>query len=282
MLNLILIPRMGITGAALAWAVSIALNNLLPALQVHVMLGINAISRRLLVPGLASVACFAGLGLVIRSLVGQSFVALALAIVLGGTIYLAVVWRYRRLLRVGALGNVLRRPRKSRADAAGRWQASDAALSPRELSPDMIEGPQGPSSCASSRWRGSAATCASVVRVEVVAAPDVDVVIHRLLGRVGPVVGVRCSPSACRRTPSVEASDAGSCAARRASTAPSSRVARLLDHAAPRHERLGVVLAELVEALEQLPEARKLSTAPPSADPSPTGSQGWDWALPLQ
>ncbi len=65
-LNLILIPRMGITGAALAWAVSIALNNLLPALQVHVMLGINAISRRLLVPGLASVACFAGLGLVIR------------------------------------------------------------------------------------------------------------------------------------------------------------------------------------------------------------------------
>ena len=126
-LNLILIPRMGITGAALAWAVSIALNNLLPALQVHVMLGINAISRRLLVPGLASVACFAGLGLVIRSVMGQSFVALALAIVVGGIIYLAVVWRYRRLLQLGALGNVLRRPRKSRADAAGRQAAGDVS-----------------------------------------------------------------------------------------------------------------------------------------------------------
>jgi len=47
-------------------------------------------------------------------------------IVVGGIIYLAIVWRYRRLLQLGALGNVLRRTRKSRADAAGRQTAGDA------------------------------------------------------------------------------------------------------------------------------------------------------------
>jgi O-antigen/teichoic acid export membrane protein len=113
-LNLILIPRYGITGAAVSWAVSIAINNLLPAIQVRVVLGIDAFGRGFAVPCLAALACFAGVGGLVRALLGPTFLALAIASLVGSAIYAWLLWRSRELLQLGALWQVLRRPRAAR------------------------------------------------------------------------------------------------------------------------------------------------------------------------
>jgi O-antigen/teichoic acid export membrane protein len=114
-LNLILIPHLGITGAALAWAISICLNNVLPAVQVHVMLGVNALGRGGLIPSAAAVTCFAGVGLLVRRLVGPSFVGLAVTLLIGLPIYAAILWRARDVLQLHALWHALRRRRSAAA-----------------------------------------------------------------------------------------------------------------------------------------------------------------------
>jgi O-antigen/teichoic acid export membrane protein len=116
LLNLLLIPHLGIAGAALAWAVSICLNNLMPAVQVQVMLGVNAFGRGGLIPSVASVICFAVVGLVVRWLVGASFVGLAVALIIGLPIYAAILWRSRDVLQLHALWNALQRRRGAAAE----------------------------------------------------------------------------------------------------------------------------------------------------------------------
>ena len=119
-LNLALVPLLGISGAALAWSASILVSNALPTWQIRPILG-NASDRgTLLAAGLAVVsfalppgsARLAGLDAPWQ-LLGASF--------LGGLVYLGLIWRFRRRLHVHELTGVFRRRLKRRrlnADAA--------------------------------------------------------------------------------------------------------------------------------------------------------------------
>ena len=100
-------PRYGIIGAAVAWSASMVLDALMAAVEVKVFLGIALTAREVLAPvavvlgtlGLASgVAVWLG---------GQSLWALLGALAVGGAAYIAVCWRWRALLRLGALGELV-------------------------------------------------------------------------------------------------------------------------------------------------------------------------------
>ena len=58
-LDLVLIPRLGILGAATGWAISIALRNVLALIQIHRLMHMWAFSRHSAAVSAASLACFA-------------------------------------------------------------------------------------------------------------------------------------------------------------------------------------------------------------------------------
>ena len=72
-LNLILIPRYGGTGAAIAWSSSILFTNLLPLVQVWKFLGMHPFGRGFPKVVLAAGAAYGALGLVLRVALGTSF-----------------------------------------------------------------------------------------------------------------------------------------------------------------------------------------------------------------
>ena len=71
-LNLILIPRYGMEGAALAWLASILFNNAAGILEVRYLLKLTPFGSGLATVALASTACFGVLGLLTRQVLGMS------------------------------------------------------------------------------------------------------------------------------------------------------------------------------------------------------------------
>ena len=108
-LDVLLVPRLGIIGAALGWTVAILVNNLLPLAQVHRLLGMHPFGRgvQLVVP--IAVSCFAVVPLLVRALLGSTVPALLVAGVLGGACYAALLVWQRRDLELDALADVVRR-----------------------------------------------------------------------------------------------------------------------------------------------------------------------------
>lgn len=101
-LNLVLIPRYGLTGAAIAWAASIVLSNLAPLLELRISLGVHPFGRAsAAVATLAAVTLGAlpGLGW----LFGLSDKAVLALSVVGLVLYGFGVWRLRRVLQLDAL-----------------------------------------------------------------------------------------------------------------------------------------------------------------------------------
>lgn len=114
-LNLLLIPRLGITGAAIAWATSILLNNLVPLAQVWRFLDMHPFGPGFPRAATLALLCFGGIGLASRLLVGATAAGLAIAVVLGGGAYLLLLRRNREPLELPVLGETLRaRSRGSR------------------------------------------------------------------------------------------------------------------------------------------------------------------------
>jgi O-antigen/teichoic acid export membrane protein len=117
-LNLLLIPRIGITGAALAWAASSLINNLLPLAQVHHHLGIHPFGRPLVTAMTGALVCFGGLGLAARAAFEGSILAAGASLAVSSAAYACfLAWR-RHDLALPAMWTSLARRRKGtrRAD----------------------------------------------------------------------------------------------------------------------------------------------------------------------
>jgi O-antigen/teichoic acid export membrane protein len=102
-LNVLLIPRLGITGAAIAWSVSILANNLAPLVQVRMMLRLHPLGRETISAAAASLFAFGLISVVIRASFGPDLRAFSFAAILGGAVYLAGLWRLRQTLRLDRL-----------------------------------------------------------------------------------------------------------------------------------------------------------------------------------
>jgi len=105
----LLIPRLGISGAAIAWALAVTVRAVLAYFQVRRSQKISPVSTASAIAAGASVGCYA-LPMLGLTLTGTtSFVAFA-AVGLGGTVvYLAVLRLARKSLHLESLGSLLRR-----------------------------------------------------------------------------------------------------------------------------------------------------------------------------
>jgi O-antigen/teichoic acid export membrane protein len=108
-LNIILIPRMGITGAAVAWSVALVVRNVLPLTQVRRMLRMTPWSAGTLWVGLSAVACFGVLPSIIRVTTGLGLAKVLPGLAVCTIAYAALLWIGRRRIALSAFAGLLRR-----------------------------------------------------------------------------------------------------------------------------------------------------------------------------
>jgi O-antigen/teichoic acid export membrane protein len=106
LLDLLLIPRHGIEGAAIAWLLSIAVGELLALWQVWRHLRIDPLGWGFAVASLGSVMCYGGVGLLVRWSLGPSVSSAILALVISTGAYAVLLFRFRSMLQLAALWHV--------------------------------------------------------------------------------------------------------------------------------------------------------------------------------
>jgi O-antigen/teichoic acid export membrane protein len=117
-LNFALTPRYGLAGAAVAFAVGILLNNLLPLVQVWRSMGLHPFGQGTGVAAVLSAVSFGLVGLGIRALLGPTVAGLVAYAAAGVGLYAVLLWRFRDRLEWEALRGILRR-------RAGRSRSMD-------------------------------------------------------------------------------------------------------------------------------------------------------------
>jgi O-antigen/teichoic acid export membrane protein len=102
-LNVLLIPRYGINGAAIAWAVSLFVTNAFPLVQVWRNPGVHPFGRGWVTILAISAVAVAGVEVAVRLVLGSTLVALATALLVTAVVYGLALHRYRDALDVRAL-----------------------------------------------------------------------------------------------------------------------------------------------------------------------------------
>lgn len=108
-LNVVLIPALGVTGAAVAWAAAITVRNLLPLAQVRAVLAMSPLSSGAIRAAAAAVLCFGLVPLALRFAAGMDGIFLGLALIPCATAYGGLLWLVRDRVALTALARVLQR-----------------------------------------------------------------------------------------------------------------------------------------------------------------------------
>ena len=98
--NLLLVPVLGIWGAAITWVLVVVADNLIAAFQVHRGMHVELQPAKLIGPGLLPLLVFGLGGLLFTWWGGSSLGTLLLAVVVLGTVYAALLWALRRPLKI--------------------------------------------------------------------------------------------------------------------------------------------------------------------------------------
>jgi O-antigen/teichoic acid export membrane protein len=114
-LSFLLIPQIGIAGAAIAWAGSLLVNNVAPLLEVRAFLKVHPFGRGFPVAAGASFLCYGVLGMLLRVTMGTTIPALVICIVVGTAGYAWLLWRFRDRVELVLLGGTLKSRRRRRA-----------------------------------------------------------------------------------------------------------------------------------------------------------------------
>jgi uncharacterized membrane-anchored protein len=107
--NLLLVPHVGINGAAATWAASMALDTSLAAWQVHRATGIALALRSVALTAGAVAVCVAAPALLVAAVAGQGTWQLLASAVIGGLVLLGYCVLDRRRLRMDELVRLGRR-----------------------------------------------------------------------------------------------------------------------------------------------------------------------------
>jgi O-antigen/teichoic acid export membrane protein len=119
-LDVLLIPRYGLAGAALGWSAAIVLTNLLPLAQVAVSVRLHPFGRGTLISAVLCAFSFGLLPFAARELLGPGVIPALLATGAGGAIVAAGMWRFRKDLNLAAMpGAVQLRARFSNRNSTG-------------------------------------------------------------------------------------------------------------------------------------------------------------------
>ncbi|MGH3320773.1 MAG: lipopolysaccharide biosynthesis protein [Streptosporangiaceae bacterium] len=106
-IDLLLIPRMGVLGAAVGWAVAIAVTNVVPVAQLGYALRLHPFGRGTLGAFALAGLCFGALPAATRLIAGNGLFPLLGATFCGTMLYGLGCWRWRRGLRLGTFRAVL-------------------------------------------------------------------------------------------------------------------------------------------------------------------------------
>lgn len=101
--DLALIPRYGIEGAAIGWAAAIAVSNLVPLAQVARAVRVHPFGRGTLIACLLTTISFAVIPLGVRWLAGGQAIASAVAVAVAVAVLAAGLWRFREPLQLSLL-----------------------------------------------------------------------------------------------------------------------------------------------------------------------------------
>jgi O-antigen/teichoic acid export membrane protein len=116
-LDLVLIPRYGIIGAAIGWAVAIIVTNLMPMAQLASSIHLQPFGRGTLLAAALSTVSFCAVPLVIRSVIGGGPAGLALGVVAGSVVMAIGLWRFYEVLQLSTMpgvSSIQRRLRRAR------------------------------------------------------------------------------------------------------------------------------------------------------------------------
>ncbi len=122
-LNLVLLPRVGILGAAIAWGASIVVDNVTAMIEVRWVLGLAPFGPGYGLAAAATVGCFGATGVAARALLGQTLPALAVAVAAGLAAFAGALYLARAPLQLTGMSAALR----LRAVPAAPRQAKQAA-----------------------------------------------------------------------------------------------------------------------------------------------------------
>lgn len=110
-LDLLLIPRFGILGAAVGWAAAILVKNLLPLLRLHTELRLHPFGRATLSAAGLAAAAFGALPWLVAGALPGSAGTVVVAVLVGGAAYAAAVLRWSAALDLPPLRAL--RPRRA-------------------------------------------------------------------------------------------------------------------------------------------------------------------------
>jgi O-antigen/teichoic acid export membrane protein len=114
-LDLVLIPRYGITGAAIGWAAAIAVSNLMPLTQLAAVLRLHPFGRGTITACALAVVSFGVIPFALRAVLGHGVASLAASVAAGSVVFAIGLWRFHRVLHLPSI----RRRSRARPAAAG-------------------------------------------------------------------------------------------------------------------------------------------------------------------
>jgi O-antigen/teichoic acid export membrane protein len=106
-LNLLLLPRIGILGAAIAWGASIVLDNVAAVIEVWLLLHLRPFGPGYGLVVASTVGCFGAAGVIARVFLGQTLLALIIAAVVGLAAFAVVAYLERGRLQLTGLAAAL-------------------------------------------------------------------------------------------------------------------------------------------------------------------------------
>ncbi len=101
--DLALIPRYGITGAAIGWAVALLAANVIPLLQVSRMIRLHPFGKATFLACALTATSFGVVPVLTRALLGHGAAAALVAVVAACAVFAAGVWRWRDALQLSLL-----------------------------------------------------------------------------------------------------------------------------------------------------------------------------------
>lgn len=136
-LDLLLVPSLGMVGAAIGWGAALLTDAALGTLELRRGVGIRFWDPRATAAAATAVVAFGGPALLVRALLGTSLPAAAAGAAVASAVYAATVWTRRRALGLDAFAATLRK-RSSPADTP----TTDGDGTPRPTAPNPGGSPQ--------------------------------------------------------------------------------------------------------------------------------------------
>ena len=107
-LNLLLVPRIGILGAAIAWAASIVVDNVTAMVEIRWVMGLDPFGPGYWLAAGTTLACFGGPGLIARALLGETLPALGVSVAAGSVAFAIALYFARVPFQLAGIFAALR------------------------------------------------------------------------------------------------------------------------------------------------------------------------------